>query len=140
MSAARHRTVDCTPATRSGRLSKANQFFDAARTVEALADDATDIADAYVTLCVHAGIAAADTICCARLGQHAAGDDHAHAVQLLGTADRDAAKLLADLLGMKTKAGYSPITVSINDVKRAGRAAAQLLDTARRIASPDPST
>jgi len=39
------------------------------RDVEALADDANDVADAYVTLCVHAGIAAADVICCTRFGE-----------------------------------------------------------------------
>jgi len=47
-------------AIREGRMAKAKQFVDAAETVEALADDPNDVADAYVTLCVHAGIAAAD--------------------------------------------------------------------------------
>ena len=54
-------------------MAKARQFVEAAETVEALADDANDVADAYVTLCVHAGIAAADVICCRRLGEHKAG-------------------------------------------------------------------
>ena len=49
-------------------MAKAKQFVEAAETVESLADDANDVADAYVTLCVHAGIAAADVICCKRLG------------------------------------------------------------------------
>lgn len=53
------RTTQCTAATREGRMAKAMQFLDAAETVEALADDSNDVADAFVTLCVHAGIAAA---------------------------------------------------------------------------------
>lgn len=52
-------TKRCTPATRAGRLAKARQFHLAADTVTTLIDD-EEIADAYVTLCVHAGIAAAD--------------------------------------------------------------------------------
>ncbi len=63
-------------------MSKAKQFLEAAETVEALADDSNDVADAYVTLCVHAGIAAADVICCKRLGEHSRGEDHTAAVAL----------------------------------------------------------
>lgn len=77
------RTVRCAPATRQGRLRKARQFADAAEVVADLADDADDVADAYVTLLVHAGIAAADVLCCARLGEHAMGDNHNDAVALL---------------------------------------------------------
>lgn len=43
----------------AGRRRKAVQFLTAAEEIMDLADDATDIGDAYVTLCVHAGIAAA---------------------------------------------------------------------------------
>lgn len=85
-------------------------------------------------MCVHAGIASADVICCARLGVHARGDDHAQAVALLRQAEGASARLLGDLLGMKTKAGYSAVGVSTRDVKRAGRAARQLLDAAKRLA------
>lgn len=52
-------------------------------TVRALADEAADVSDAYVTLLVHAGIAAADVICCQRLGEHALGDSHAEAQKRL---------------------------------------------------------
>lgn len=57
----------------TGRLAKARQFADAAHDVLALAGEADDVADAFVTLAVHAGIAAADVICCVRLGRHARG-------------------------------------------------------------------
>jgi hypothetical protein len=73
------RTQPCTAAIRRGRLRKAEQFIDAAGTVRDFADGHEDVADAYVTLCVHAGIAASDVICCASLGEHAQGEDHGEA-------------------------------------------------------------
>jgi len=120
----------CTEATRAGRLAKANQFFVAAETIATTIED-QDIADAYVTLCVHAGIAAADVICCARLGEHAQGDDHQEAVALLTKADRTNAKYLRLLLDLKTRSGYSAAPTSKTDQKRAGRAAATLVNAAR---------
>ena len=89
------RTTQCTAAIREGRMAKAKQFVEAAETVESLADDANDV-DAYVTLCVHAGIAAADVICCKRLGKHSRGEDHTAAVALVGRASETAAKNLRD--------------------------------------------
>jgi len=113
-------------------MTKAKQFVEAAETVEALADDANDVADAYVTLCVHAGIAAADVICCKRLGEHSRGEDHTAAVALVGIAGETAAKNLRDLLSMKTKAGYSAVPASGTDYKRTGRAARVLVEEAAR--------
>jgi len=49
----------CDEATIQGRLRKAEQFMEGAHTIREFADDEGDIGDAYVTLCVHAGIAAA---------------------------------------------------------------------------------
>lgn len=103
--------------------------MEAADPVALLADDAADVGDAYVTMCVHAGIAAADVICCKRLGEHSRGENHSAAVDLLRTADPESAKQLSALLGMKTKAGYSALPVSTNDDKRAGRAAQALVDS-----------
>lgn len=126
------RTRDCDATTRAGRLAKARQFMDAADIIEALADEAADVADAFVTLCVHAGIAAADVICCARLGRHARGDDHASAVELLERANRDVAKHLRSLLSVKTKAGYTAVSVSGSEHTRAGRAARALIEAAEQ--------
>lgn len=93
------RATLCTQEIRRGRLRKAEQFFNAASQIADLAK----VSDAYVTLCVHAGIAASDVICCARLGQHAAGDNHNEAVSLLRRADDSSAKSLQVLLSLKTK-------------------------------------
>lgn len=124
------RTVRCTDTTRAGRLAKAQQFWSAAQTIEAFADDEAIVSDAYTTLAVHAGIAAADVICCARLGEHARGDDHDEAVALLAKADRDRARDLTTLLRMKTRSGYSHEPTSRTDRQRAQRAAARLVQAA----------
>ena len=100
-------TRKCSAKDRSGRMAKARQFSDAATLISELASDDSNLGDAYITLCVHAGIAAADVICCARLG-----------------------KELRRLLGLKTKAGYSSAPSSAADQKVAGRASTRLVDAA----------
>ena len=126
------KTKACRKATRQGRLRKAEQFVARATDMLALADDQQDVGDSFVTLCVTAGIAAADVICCARLGEHAVGEDHREAVALLKKSDGATATHLDVLLGMKTKAAYTSKAVSADDVKRAERAAAALVKAARQ--------
>ncbi len=50
----------------------------------------------------------------------------------LKKVDTDAAKHLSVLLGLKTKSGYSHMPATRAEVKRAGRAAEALIETARR--------
>ncbi len=126
------RTRACTTEVRRGRLRKATQFFDVAGLVRESAVEDGEGADVYVTLCAHAGIAAAEVICCVHLGEHAQGEDHNQAVALLAKVDKDAAKHLRTLLGRKTKAGYSHTSATLDECKRAGQAAEALVETARR--------
>ena len=86
-----------------------------------------------MTLCVHAGIAAADVACCKRLGVHSKGQDHAAAIALLAQVDRKASQQLGGLLDMKEKAEYSAPPVSGTDRKRAGRAATAFVELARGL-------
>jgi len=128
------RTRRCDEATSAGRLRKAEQFLDAAETIRDFADDESDVGDAYVTLCVHAGVAAADVICCAALGVHALGDDHNQAVALLGTVrpgGDELAGALGVLLGMKTRAGYGAAPVTVEHRRRAERQSERLVRAAR---------
>jgi hypothetical protein len=128
------KTRRCDDATARGRLRKAEQFLEAAMNIRELAEDEADVGDAFVTLCVHAGIAAADVLCCVALGVHAQGDDHGQAVGLLATVrpeGEDTSKALRVLLAMKTKAGYSPQSVSGDDRKRALRSVERLVTAAR---------
>ena len=122
-------TRRCTEAERRGRLAKARQFLEAAELVETLADE-DDLLDALVTLCVHAGIAAADVICCARLGEHATGQNHTEAVDLLGRVDKTSARDLSKLLGMKTRAGYSSTPISAANARAGLRGATRLVAAA----------
>jgi hypothetical protein len=123
-------TQPCDQKTRAGRLAKAKQFSDAADIIESITDGAVDVEDAYITMCVHAGIAAADVICCAQLGEHSWGDDHDAAVRLLAKVDTSMSRHLNTLLRMKTRAGYSAQPSSGADRKRAGRAAGALVEYA----------
>lgn len=116
-------------------MRKAGQFLEANLVRDFADDDDEDSADAYATLCVHAGIAASDVICCASLGRHAVGEDHNEAIGSLRTADKDASKHLGVLLGLKTKSGYSHTSVTADEVKRAGRAAEALVERARRASA-----
>ncbi len=115
-------------------MTKANQFAAVAHDVLDLADESDEVADAFVTLAVHAGIAAADVICCARLNVHHQGENHNDAVDLLDKADKTAARHLRTLLAMKTRAGYSWAAVSGQDCLKAERAMDALVAAARRNA------
>ena len=122
-------TRRCTDADRRGRLAKARQFLEAAELVEVLADE-DDLLDALVTLCVHAGIAAADVICCARLGEHATGQNHTESIELLSSVDKTSAGDLPRLLGTKTRAGYSSTPISAANARTALRGATRLVSAA----------
>lgn len=121
------RTTDCTPAVTAGRLAKAEEYFEAASAVDSLVEGF----DASATLYIHAGIAAADVVCCRALGRHAQGQSHAEAVALLKTVDRTAARQLATLLKHKTRAGYGSRPLSSSDHKKVQRAATHLIDRIR---------
>jgi len=128
------RTKPCSAAIAQGRLNKANQFLTAAETIRDVTDD--ESADVFVSLCVLAGIAASDVICCSILGEHAQGESHDDATRLLASADKEAAKSLATLLRLKTKAGYGHSSATNDEFKKAGRAADALVEKARRVHRP----
>ena len=112
-------TKRCSASVRAGRMAKARQSLVAAETVATIIDD-QEIADAFVALCAHAGIAVAAVICCAGLGMFHLGESHNEAVALLGSVDKSAARQLKALLYMKTRSGYGPVLTSAADQKRAG--------------------
>lgn len=124
------RTVEADKKTRAGRLAKAKQFLQVGDDARELAEDDAEVADAAVTLYVHAGIAAADAICAMALGKYAQGENHQQAIRLLETVDKEASKHLKTLLGMKTRAGYGYDPVSSQDLTRAARAARSMVDRA----------
>ena len=83
-------------------------------------------------LYVNAGIAAADVICCVRLGVHSNTGNHSEARALLKKADSGSERHLATLLGLKNKAAYTHEPISAAERKRMNRAAGTLIETAKR--------
>ncbi|HVS29368.1 MAG TPA: hypothetical protein VHE14_07430 [Solirubrobacteraceae bacterium] len=129
------RKKNCDEVVKDGRFRKAIQFLSAAETIRELADREDEIGDAYVTLCVHAGIAAADVICCHALGYHVQGQDHGSAIAELSRVQPDGRELghaLRVLLSNKTRAEYGEYAISADQRKRAGRAAERLVEAARQ--------
>ena len=127
-------TSDCDDSFIRGRLRKAEQFLDSAAVVRDLSDDEAEVGDALVTLCVHAGIAASDVICCRALGHFVQGDDHQQAVSEISKVRPGGKALGRDLralLSMKSRAGYGAPAVNAEDRKRAWRRAESLVEAAR---------
>jgi hypothetical protein len=128
------RLRECDGTFAAGRFRQAEQFLEAAEMTRELADDEADVGDALVTLCVHAGIAASDVICCAALGHFVQGDDHNRAIAELSKVSPDGKQLgndLRALLQMKTRAGYGAPPVTADQRKRAWRRAESLVAAAR---------
>lgn len=129
-----NRLHDCDEAIARGRLRKAEQFLEAAGNLRDLAEKESEFGDALVTLCVHAGIAASDVLCCKGLGHFAQGDDHMQAVAELAKVPPDGrqrSKDLRVLLQMKAAAAYAAPPVSADQRKRAWRRAESLVEAAR---------
>ncbi len=131
------REARCDAAVTRGRLARARAFIDAADVVADLVegDDLaeTEFAAALVTLWVHAGIAAADVICCVRVGRHHTGENHQAAVKLLRAADKGTETLLDRLLSLKAPAGYGHRLVGTRDRLSARRAAEALVQRAEEL-------
>lgn len=127
----------CTNEFARDRLAAAESYIEAAETIAA--SEATLPAAAHfknntiITNYVHVGIAASDAICCFELKVHSKGDDHRQAIAQIRKVRDGAslAKALADLLHLKTRAGYGAKPLPDTDVKRAGRAADKLVQAAR---------
>lgn len=86
---------------------------------------------APVSLRVTAGIAAADVLCCARLGRHSTGGNHNDAASLLRSIDRYLANHLRRLLQMEPKARYGSLAVSQPELATSARALDALAAAAR---------
>lgn len=113
------------------RLEQAKAFAELAELDPFASDGPTR--SAAVSNAVLAGIAAADAICCRRLGRHAAGNDHQQALDLLdqaGELGMSARKQLATLLSAKNKAQYEQVDPTVTEAKRVMRAMHRILELA----------
>ena len=113
------RSRRCTPAHAAQRHAHARAFA-AVAALDPSSDDGPT-RSAAVSNAVLAGIAAADAICCRRLGRHAVGDDHQHALALLadaGPVGAAATRHLETLLAIKHKAQYEGGDPTVSEAKR----------------------
>ncbi len=91
--------------------------------------------DASVSLAVSAAINAADVLCLARTGNYPSGQNHDRAPILLKKAGLSIeASQLTRVLGVKTKAQYSPARCTVADATEAVKSAQRLLRSATREA------
>ncbi|WP_157987659.1 hypothetical protein [Jiangella endophytica] len=85
---------------------------------------------------VQASIAAADAICCLRLGRYHTGEDHRAAVTLLERVQpngTDLARDLAKVLAIKDQAHYSGEGVAATRLTSVLRSATRLVGAARAL-------
>ena len=73
--ASERNTKECSPEILAGRLAKAKSYLKAAQLITPSVDD-HQLHDVFISNCVYAGIAAADVMCCSKLGRHSVGPNH----------------------------------------------------------------
>lgn len=126
------RTNRCTKVEARARLKTALAFAQAAGL---FADsDEENERSVCVSNAVSAGIAAADVICCCRLGEYSSSSEHQDAVALLKKVHgvgADAAKSLRTLLDSKNKAQYGFGHPNADATKRCLRAMNKLIGLAK---------
>jgi hypothetical protein len=128
------RLRDCDELTMRGRLRKAEQFLSVAEGLQRQSEEGEEVGDALVTVCVHAGIAASDVLCCKALGHYVQGDDHQQAVSEISKVTPGGKELGRDLralLQMKSLAAYAAAPIGAGERKRAWRKARSLVEAAR---------
>lgn len=119
------------------RAEQARDFLDLADRVST--DDSPVRTNIVGSLCVLAGIAAADAICGRLVGERSVGENHADAVRLLDRATPPtsrAAGNLRRLLAAKTDTQYGTDLVGESTAGDLLRAAQRLVDEMERVLSP----
>jgi hypothetical protein len=128
------RTAACSVVEGKSRYRTARAYLDVAELVldERDRDEHLNVA---AGLAVLAGIAAADSICCTRLGRLHRGDDHRGAIELLGQAAPDGAELatkLRRLPEIKDAAHYGVQVVATAKARNAVGSARRLVERAQQ--------
>lgn len=136
------RKDDCSKADARSRLRRAESFLVVAEMVlgeqveTPATDDAINLSGVSAALAVLAGIAAADAVCCYRLGIRARGQDHAQAVDLVKQVVPHGDSLARDLdrlLDLKDNAHYGILGTADSDARRAVDWARRMVGTASTV-------
>jgi hypothetical protein len=125
------RQPPCGPAEAARRARMARLYLDLAEQAAAMGgDEARNVAAGNAVL---AAVAAADALCCLRLGRYSRGQAHHEAAALLRTITPNGAKLARDLtavLDVKDPAHYGTVFLAATTVKSVLRGATRLLEAA----------
>jgi hypothetical protein len=116
------------PGEGRGRRQVAEKYLEVASLIDS--EDGTAI-NVCVGVAVLAGIAAADAICAAALGERYSGPDHEAAVDVLSRVDSKLGKQLRDLVTLKTTSHYGFGLLTPSQRKSALRSATALVANAR---------
>lgn len=112
-----------------GRRRIAEKYLQVAELIET--EDGTAV-NVCVGVAVLAGIAAADAICIAAIGERYAGPDHAAAADLLSQVDPATGKRLRELIDLKPGSHFGFSLLTAADRTKALRAAKALTEEAAR--------
>jgi hypothetical protein len=125
------REAHCGPAEARRRARMSRTYLDVAEQAALLeTDEGRNVAAGNAVL---GAIAAADALCCLRLGRHGRGQAHREATALLRTIRPDGAGLaknLTTVLGVKDAAHYGTVFVSRTMLRSTLRAATRLVTAA----------
>lgn len=128
------RTARCGRNEAQARLLAARAFVSVAELVYGEPDDPVlPLRGVAAAVAVLGGIAAADVICCVRLGEMSRAEDHAQAVDLLAKAQPEGSRVRNDLqrlLSVKDKVHYQAIIVTPKETEAAIRQAKRILRAA----------
>ncbi len=128
MSPKKVQTRRVRPGEGRGRRQVAEKYLEVAGLIDS--EDGTAI-NVCVGVAVLAGIAAADAICAAALGERYSGPDHDVAVEILSRVDSKLGKQLRDLVTLKTTSHYGFGLLTPSQRKSAVRCATALVANAR---------
>ncbi len=124
----------CGSAEARSRCAVAGRYLDVAK-LAATEDPASAWHNVAAGNAVLAGIAAADALCCALIGQHSRDADHRAGVDLLATTRPSLARDLERLLQFKDTAHYSSRLITASALRTAMRAAERLVTAAEETVS-----
>ncbi len=142
MSRPKGRTAACSREDAKERFRRAESFLYGAdltlgeRVETPETNDAINLSGVAAALAVLAGIAAADAVCCHRLGVRSRGQDHDQAVALVRDIVPHGADLATDLdrlLDLKDNAHYGILGVSDAEARRSVGWARRIVGRAREV-------
>lgn len=125
MATKRGKSSVCGKGTAQSRLNVAREYQALAHSK--LNVETGAVRNAMAGNAILAGIAAADAICCIRLGERSTSSDHSDAVLFLAKVNPVLAQKLSTLIGSKPTSHYGENFIGIETLKSCLRAMDQLV-------------